>query len=43
MRELKLYVLERKPRVGKIGALVAKPRVVRMSTIRIKRGCTANK
>ena len=38
MREVKPYVLERKPRVGKEGAVVAKPRVADKSTTGAKRG-----
>jgi hypothetical protein len=38
MREVKPYVLERKPRVGKDGTAVAKPRVVRKSATGAKRG-----
>ena len=34
MREVKAYVLERKPRVGKDGAAVAKKRVVRKTAIK---------
>jgi hypothetical protein len=43
MREVKPYVLERKPRVGKDGAAVAKPRVVRKSATGAKRGRPAKK
>jgi hypothetical protein len=32
MREVKAYVLERKPRAGKDGVTVAKKRVVRKTT-----------
>ena len=32
MREVKAYVLDRKPRVGKEGVVVAKKRVVRKTT-----------
>jgi hypothetical protein len=43
MREVKPYVLERKPRVGKDVAAVAKPRVVRKSATGAKRGRPAKK
>jgi hypothetical protein len=43
MREVKPYVLERKPRVGKDGTAVAKPRVVRKSATGAKRGRPAKK
>jgi hypothetical protein len=43
MREIKPYVLERKPRVGKDGTAVAKPRVVRKSATGAKRGRPAKK
>lgn len=43
MREVKPYVLERKPRVGKHGTAVAKPRVVRKSATGAKRGRPAKK
>ena len=43
MREVKPYVLERKPRVGKDGTAVAKPRVVRKSAAGAKRGRPAKK
>lgn len=38
MREVKSYVLERKPRMGKDGAALAKPRVTRKLTAGAKRG-----
>ena len=38
MREVRAFVLERKPRVGKDGAAVANKRVVRKSTTGAKRG-----
>jgi len=38
LHEVKPYVLERKPRVGKDGAAVAKPRVAGKSAIGAKRG-----
>ena len=34
MREVKAYVLERKPRVGKDGVAVAKKRVVRKTSVK---------
>jgi hypothetical protein len=34
MREVKAYVLERKPRVGKDGVAVAKKRVVRKTAVK---------
>lgn len=34
MREVKAYVLERKPRVGKEGVVAAKKRVVRKTTLK---------
>lgn len=43
MREVKAYVLERKPRVGKDGTAVAKPRVPRKSATGAKRGRPAKK
>ena len=43
MREVKPFVLERKPRVGKDGTAVAKPRVVRKSATGAKRGRPAKK
>jgi hypothetical protein len=43
MREVKPYVLERKPRVTKDGTAVAKPRVVRKSATGAKRGRPAKK
>lgn len=43
MREVKLYVLERKPRMGKDGAVVAKPSVARKSVTGAKRGRPAKK
>jgi hypothetical protein len=42
MREVKAYVLERKPRAGKDGAAVAKKRVVR-KTVAVKRARVAKK
>jgi hypothetical protein len=42
MREVKAYVLERKPRAGKEGLAVAKKRVVR-KTVAKKRGRPAKK
>ena len=42
MREVKAYVLERKPRVGKDGVAVAKKRVV-SKTVAKKRGRPAKK
>jgi hypothetical protein len=42
-REIKAFVLERKPRVGKDGAAVSKKRVVRKSTTGAKRGRPAKK
>ena len=41
MREVKAYVLDRKPRVGKEGVVVAKKRVVRKTAV--KRGRVAKK
>ena len=41
MREVKAYVLDRKPRVGKEGVAVAKKRVVRKTAV--KRGSAAKK
>lgn len=41
MREVKAYVLDRKPRVGKEGVVVAKKRVVRKAAV--KRGRAAKK
>ena len=38
MREVKTHVLERKPRVGKDGAAVAKKRVVTKPATGVKRG-----
>ena len=43
MREVRAYVLERKPRVGKDGAAVAKKRAVRKSVTGAKRGRPARK
>jgi hypothetical protein len=43
MREGKPYVLERKPLVGKDGAVVAKKRAVRKSVTGTKRGRPAKK
>lgn len=43
MREVKAYVLERKPRVGKDGAAVAKKRVVTKAATGAKRGRPAKK
>ena len=43
MREVKPYVLERKPRVGKDGAAVAKSRVAGKSATGAKRGRPAKK
>jgi len=43
MREVKAHVLERKPRVGKDGAVVAKKRVVTKPTTGVKRGRPAKK
>ena len=43
MREVKAFVLERKPRVGKLGAAVAKKRVVRKTATGAKRGRPAKK
>jgi hypothetical protein len=42
-REVRAFVLERKPRVGKLGAAVAKKRVVRKSATGAKRGRPAKK
>ena len=42
-REIKAFVLERKPRVGKLGAAVAKKRVVRKTVTGAKRGRPAKK
>jgi hypothetical protein len=38
LREVKPYVLDRKPRVGKNGVAVAKKKVVRKTTTGAKRG-----
>ncbi len=43
MREVKAYVLERKPRTGKDGAAVPKKRVVRKTATGAKRGRPAKK
>ena len=43
MREVKAHVLERKPRVGKDGAVVAKKRVVTKPATGVKRGRPAMK
>lgn len=43
LREVKPYVLERKPRVGKDGAAVAKPSVARKLATGAKRGRPAKK
>ena len=43
MREVKAYVLERKPRAGKEGAAVAKKRVVRKTVASAKRARVAKK
>jgi len=43
MREVKAHVLERKPRVGKDGAVVAKKRVVTKPATGVKRGRPAKK
>lgn len=43
MREVKPYVLERKPRVGRDGSAVAKPRVAGKSATGAKRGRPAKK
>jgi hypothetical protein len=43
MREVKPYVLERKPRAGKDGAALAKPHVARKSATGAKRGRPAKK
>ena len=43
MREIKAFVLERKPRVGKLGAAVVKKRVVRKTATGAKRGRPAKK
>ncbi len=43
LREVKPYVLERKPRAGKDGAAVVKPRVTRKSPTGAKRGRPAKK
>ncbi len=43
LREVKPYVLERKPRVGIDGAAVAKPRVAGKSATGAKRGRPAKK
>lgn len=43
MREVKAYVLERKPRAGKEGVVVAKKRVPRKTTAGAKRGRPAKK
>ena len=42
-REIKAFVLERKPRVGKDGAAVANKRVVRKTATGAKRGRPAKK
>ena len=42
-REIKAFVLERKPRVGKLGAALAKKRVVRKTATGAKRGRPAKK
>jgi hypothetical protein len=38
LREVKPYVLERKPRVGKAGAAVAKKHIVRKTAVKRARG-----
>ena len=43
MREIKPFVLERKPRVGKDGTVVAKKRAVRKTATGAKRGRPAKK
>ena len=43
MREVKPYVLERKPRVGKDGVVVAKKRVASKTSTGVKRGRPAKK
>jgi hypothetical protein len=43
MREVKAYVLERKPRTGKDGVAVPKKRVVRKTATGAKRGRPAKK
>ena len=43
MREVKTHVLERKPRVGKDGAVVAKKRVVTKPATGVKRARVAKK
>ena len=43
MREIKAYVLERKPRAGKEGVVVAKKRVARKTAAGAKRGRPAKK
>jgi DNA-binding protein H-NS len=43
LREVKSYVLERKPRVGKDGVAVVKPRVARKAAAGVKRGRPAKK
>jgi hypothetical protein len=43
LREVRAFVLERKPRVGKDGVAVANKRVVRKSTAGAKRGRPAKK
>ena len=43
MREVKAHVLERKPRVGKDGATVAKKRVATKTATGVKRGRPAKK
>ena len=43
MREVRAFVLERKPRVGKDGAAVANKRVVRKTATGAKRGRPAKK
>jgi hypothetical protein len=43
LREVRAFVLDRKPRVGKDGAAVAKKRVVRKTTTGAKRGRSVKK
>lgn len=43
LREVRAFVLERKPRVGKDGGAVAKKRVVRKTATGAKRGRPAKK
>ena len=43
LREVRAFVLERKPRVGKDGVAAAKRRVVRKTTTGAKRGRPAKK